>query len=154
MRDILFRGKTISTDKWVYGGYAKMDDRHFIIVNQKYNDNTCSWGAYDVHPETVGEYTGLNDKDNNKIFEDDILLFCDDPVLVYWNPETLSWMAKKAVEYPTHDFPDRNWNRVSLGWVDAEVACLGYMTTQVGGNIHDNPESFIIERKEDNWEEF
>ena len=120
MREILFRGKTISTDEWVYGGHATMNGRHFIAINQVYGDNTCSWGMYEVYPETVGEYTGLNDKDSKKIFEDDIILFGDEPVLVYWDSERLSWMAKKAVEYPWREFPNVNWDYLTLGWIGAE----------------------------------
>ena len=99
-------------------------------------------------------YSKIHSKRNYKIFEHDILLFGDEPVLVYWDSERLSWMAKKAIEYPWREFPSVNWDYLTLGWIGAEVACIGRMTTQVGGNIHDNPESFVIEHEEYDWEEF
>ena len=156
-REHLFRGKTISQNEWIYGGIAIMDGRYFIVKTIMYPvDNTCSWGAYEVHPETVGEFTGLLDKDHNKIFEGDILEFAGEAVAVYWNAETFSWEAKKDTEDVFTSFPNKDWHKVSLGWIDAETACLGYMTTQIIGNVHDNYESFHLFDKEnviDDWED-
>ena len=162
MRNILFRGKTISTGEWVYGGYHTINGRHFIVKTvrytpSEYGEQTSCYGykLYEVHPETVGEYTGINDKDGKKIFEDDIILFGDEPLLVYWNTEAFSWMAKTPVQHPCIKFPHNNWDHVELAWIDAEVVCTGCVTTQVGGNIHDNQESFVIEPEEEyDWEEF
>lgn len=169
-REILFRGKGKETGEWYYGSYLRMDKttycftedyaanpdntEHFIVY-----DEMTDWGLPNTHkmveidPKTVGQYIGLLDKDNNKIFEDDILSFGDELILVYWDDEGFRWMAKKAVQYPCHEFPDKNWDRIDLGWIGAEVACTGKMTTQIVGNIHDNPESFIIEHDEcTDWE--
>lgn len=169
-REILFRGKGAETGEWYYGNYLKMDKtaycfaedyaanpdntEHFIVY-----DEMTDWGLPNTHkmvevdPKTVGQYIGLLDKDNNKIFEDDILSFGDELILVYWDDEGFRWIAKKAVQYPCHEFPDKNWDRIDLGWIGAEVACTDKMTTQIIGNIHDNPESFIIEHDEcADWE--
>lgn len=139
MREILFRGKCITNNEWVYGF-------SFITKKGKYN---IKW--YDLHygssktsevdPETVGEFTGLLDKDNNRIFEGDILLFGDARVVVYWDGERFSWMAKKVFEYPYRKFPDYDdWDYIDLGWIASEIPCLGKMTTQIVGNLYDNPE--------------
>lgn len=169
-RKIIFRGKGKQTGQWYYGCYLGLDKttycfaedyaanpnntEHFIVY-----DEMIDWGLPNKHmmvevdPETVAEFTGLLDKDNNKIFEGDILLFGDKLIVVYWDGEAFRWMAKKAVEYPCRKFPDDNWDCIDLGWIGAEVACIGKMTTQIVGNIYDNPEMFIIERDDHtDWE--
>ena len=66
-REILFRGKRVDNDEWVYGFLVKM----FGVLNiaDKDNENII----YEVIPETVGQFIGLPDKNSNKIFEGDIV---------------------------------------------------------------------------------
>jgi uncharacterized phage protein (TIGR01671 family) len=74
MRTIKFRGKPeYSDEKWVFGGYALAhggDDEHQIIVP---TDDRWGTKAYAVDPETVGQFTGLLDKNGKEIFEGDVI---------------------------------------------------------------------------------
>ena len=137
MREILFRGKR-KDGLWLYGHYADenvCETDFCCIVPLRSMDNYKDWS---VRPETVGQYTGLCDKNGNKIFEGDILEsrydeqspedFCYEVVLWYAN----SWCIRED-----DNDPDR---------LD-EDGVLEYSV--VAGNVWDNPESVNGEKRDE-----
>ena len=118
MREILFRGRgntKYNDGEWYYG----VPIRDFEGDWQICTDNS----KRTVIPETIGQYTGLKDKNGTKIFDGDIGRRRDDIFLIDWSEE------KAAFVMIFHDYICEILYLEEM-WDDAEVI----------GNIHDNPE--------------
>lgn len=141
MREILFRGKTNYEGKdsqWVYGSLLAESKNTFPIIASDYDNDEewigiIEWGTVD--PETVGQYTGLTDKNGKKIFEGDIILFEDESPTNY---EYHDCTEMRCGEIKFHDGQFYLTNRYAV-----EMGDLVYdekLDGKVIGNIHDNPE--------------
>lgn len=102
MREILFRGKSIDNGEWVYGDLIQPQSIQYkgtkwisITDNANYGDK------YPVIPETVGQYTGLKDKNGNRIFEGDIFNLGDKNIryVVVWHDTGLMGKQIRSSSY-------------------------------------------------------
>lgn len=134
MRIIKFRGKCVPDSKyageWVEGGYTPLDEEStsknkgegLIVV---FLGGNCSC-SYHVITETVGQFTGLLDKDGKEIYEGDILALQETDNKVTHCPVSMNCKGYWSIDFGI------NYG-VCLGLVDKK-------RVEVIGNIHDNPE--------------
>lgn len=134
MRAILFRGKQENTNEWVYGYLSKSRNaagKLQICIDYEESGVMCSSLVF---CDTVGQYTGLTDKNGTKIFEGDILKYVNED---------------EEVRYITVVFDDCAFLIDDSSVVDCDLLpsyiCLGI---EVSGNIYDNPELLAGERGE------
>ena len=125
MREIEFRGKTRTTEgsEWVYGYYYKVksffdnESANYITVIRSHHLTD-----FNVNEETIGQYTGLKDKNGQKIFEGDIVK------AFYFEKEVIG-----KIEFIYGTFALTN-----SGISDNQLFIFEKL--EVIGNIYDNPE--------------
>ena len=137
MREILFRGKRTDNGEWIEGYYRDLDGEHPRILKEnifigKFG-RVLEFKNIDVIPETVGQYTGLTDKNGTKIFEGDICRF------------------KRFNDVHVGEIVFNVTTASFIMWYQSIVGAYGEKAThqmllsvcddiEVIGNIHDNPE--------------
>lgn len=132
MREIMFRGKRLDNGEWVEGCFGCHTKFDAFIIHRPYptmDGDFAALGFYEVDPNTVGQYTGLCDKNGKKIFEGDILK------LDYIGPgRGVQGVAEVVFKYGKFCMP---WgHRKELVPLDG----FANTTMEIIGNIHDNPE--------------
>ena len=125
MHEILFRGKQVDNGEWVEGNLF-VPDRPDTPTQICIGTNIVRI-SYDVDPSTVGQYTGLTDKNGKKIFEGDIVkgLFVVGEI--------------SSVVIFKYGYFGIEWNIDEIKVLDPFLG-LRNIECEVIGNIHDNPE--------------
>lgn len=162
MREILFRGQTRRygekvrmgdgqklPSRWVYGGVLQGAGDHSIIYGgEDENDPADGLNKWVVYTDTLGQFTGMTDKNGKKVFEGDILEFNSRIVNIASGlPTGGNCTERSVVEWGGH-----RWNRKRIyhsQW-NSNWRNYGFTTdlypenaakyAEIIGNIHDNPE--------------
>lgn len=131
MREILFRGKRVDNGEWETGSLLiermSTSDQQVLIADKMTGYPTL------VLPETVGQYTGLTDKNGTRIFEGDIVRY-----------ELHDITNTAVIKYgaPKEDSLCYGWYLDDNNGNTAFLLCKNFIkdyNCQVIGNIHDNP---------------
>jgi uncharacterized phage protein (TIGR01671 family) len=125
MREIRFRGVVVNTKSFAYGSYhfSHLEETHCISFVNDLNDDDWHF----VKGKTIGQFTGLRDKNGKEIYEGDIVKICNGSI------NGRPWMDKnKVIAYKE-------------GFFNLPLYCIGEEEDsthwcEVIGNIHENPE--------------
>lgn len=137
MRDIIFRGKRSYDKKWVYGSFVKIDNKCHIIQDEDIEEYGHHFMQVSDNPtwvdeETVGQFTGLLDKNGKEIYEGDII-----------ETITFGFDAEKftsVIEFKKCSFSLSSGRNI---FYYGQKDCNKMDDSRVVGNIHDNPELLI-----------
>lgn len=139
MREILFRGKRIFGDGWAYGSYYHyrtfeydLNERHTIMECKEPVNAIATIEHVEVDPSTVGQYTGLTDKNGKRIFEGDV-------VEGHCHSAWSHGLQRCEVAYGRDGFEARN----HIEGLDSDYYTYRVLFSKdvvVIGNVHDNPE--------------
>lgn len=134
MREILWRGKRLCDGMWVYGDLVRNHDAGWVMINT-YNPDGADIAEI-VAEESVGQYSGITDKNYQRLFEDDIFRKGEDTYLIEVKDYTFYW-RKLYDGYRHRNVFDKN--------VRSWLSRADSLIMEKIGNIFDNPE--LLERK-------
>ena len=123
MRTIKFRGYNSQNKEWLYGSLLKCSDSY--LINPEDSDRIAVDDLI-VNPESIGQFTGLHDKNGREIYEGDIVHCSFGPIRL----ESTGTIIYQDAKYIIKQFGD--------GYMLPQD--YGEKNIQVIGNIHDNPE--------------
>lgn len=133
MRQILFRGKDLSgvlDHSWIFGSLDTTEKEYPSIIYLDRFGNRC---RISVNHKTVGQYTGLTDKNGKKIFEGDIVVYCT---------STNRATNKEFHEVVFETRGESGYFGIKISNIETWGFCMEVPAKlmEVIGNIYDNPE--------------
>ena len=153
MREILFRGQTRKKGQkvwmdgtpvdgeWVYGGVLQgVGDFSIIYGSKNQNDPGEDLQKWCVYTDTLGQYTGLTDKNGKKIFEGDVIKFTDSPFGYSYIGVVCFNEGSFCIKYEY--WKKKKFHRIGQTdkWQDMGASGIVTYQYEILGNIHDNPE--------------
>ena len=142
MREILFRGKRVDNGEWVYGDFIENQGSCYIYTASDTttipipsNEQIISVICNKIIPETVGQYTGLTDKNGKKIFEGDIIKYKNTDGIKF-NGVALTVIGKVVYNEKNASFAISGKDKIGAKYYDY----FPIKNIEIIGNIHDNPE--------------
>lgn len=144
MREILFRGKRVDNGEWVYGLPVPVEINTYptsriVMVTKWAFDELDAWDFdfEEVLPETVGQCTGLTDKNGQKIFDGDIVHYVYEPLGdSFWNANQNCVIEWKDTGFYLNGIMGTNLYACVSGWLVSIPIGDGKLF-EVIGNIHE-----------------
>ena len=145
MREIIFRGKSTRNGKWLYGSYIHQTEYfgdtaecHYIVECCPAKFNFKMMNYFPIDFETVGQYTGLTDKNGKKIFEGDIIKYKNTDGIKF-NGVALTVIGKVVYNEKNASFAISGKDEIGAKHYDY----FPIKNIEVIGNIFDNPELLV-----------
>lgn len=143
MRAIKFKGKRVDYDEWVEGdlihGVGWKQGKIYILplVKNLASIKNCNpLDGCEVIPETVGQFTGLTDKNRKELYSSDI--FKDEMGVIYRCYNVIGGFAHSLPQFPSTLKEETAWPLQPLA--DEQTVSWFESNCEVIGNIHENPE--------------
>lgn len=135
MREILFKAKRVDNGEWIEGHYTECRGETFIGIDTSsifeiFCPPVIRW--FKVSSETLCQFTGLYDKNGNKIWENDIVNHNGEYATVKFGTYCSSFDCESYNLGFYVDFPEETFYRKELGYWRRKA--------EIAGNVFDNPE--------------